>query len=368
MLTGKKHILIVTSEFPPQPGGIGTHAYQLAKSLTKHEYNISVLTDQRSVSGFEEVAFDAELPFNMFRIKRYQFRYVMYFKRLYVLFRHLKGVDTVIASGKFSLWIVAFASLFFKRQYFAVLHGSEVNFTNKLLKLSINVSLKRFTKLIAVSNYTKSLIMDIGKPIVVIPNGIDIQEFQDSLSDAIELKGYPKLLTVGNVTDRKGQLNVIKHLPELLLVYPNLHYHCVGLPTEQEAFMKVAKNLNVDEFITFHGRVSEEKLHSFLKSCDVFIMLSHITSSGDVEGFGISLLEANYFGLPCIGAKNCGIEDAISDYLSGRLIDYNDTDALKLAINDILLNTEDYKQRAITWAISHDWNSIVNPYISVINS
>ena len=30
---------------------------------------------------------------------------------------------TIIASGKFSLWIVAFSSLFFKKQFIAIIHG-----------------------------------------------------------------------------------------------------------------------------------------------------------------------------------------------------------------------------------------------------
>ncbi|HAI19011.1 MAG TPA: hypothetical protein DCM10_13880 [Xanthomarina gelatinilytica] len=40
----KKNILIVTSEFPPQPGGIGTHAYYLALHLVKNGYGVTVIS------------------------------------------------------------------------------------------------------------------------------------------------------------------------------------------------------------------------------------------------------------------------------------------------------------------------------------
>ena len=34
---------------------------------------------------------------------------------------------------------------------------------------------------------------------------------------------------------------------------------------------------------------------------DIFIMMSEMTESGDVEGFGIAIIEANSLGLPSIG-------------------------------------------------------------------
>ena len=56
---------------------------------------------------------------------------------------------------------------------------------------------------------------------------------------------------------------------------------------------------------------------------DVFVMLSSPTSTGDVEGFGIAIIEANALSLPSIGAKDCGIEDAleIRDGIYGILSD-----------------------------------------------
>ena len=93
----------------------------------------------------------------------------MYFKRLVLLFKLLKSSDVIFASGKFSLWIVAYSSLFYKKRFVAIIHGSEVNFSQKCLKASVNWSLKRFSKVIAVSNYTKSLVSHLNlKSIVVI--------------------------------------------------------------------------------------------------------------------------------------------------------------------------------------------------------
>ena len=43
----ERNIFIFTSEFPPGPGGIGDHAYNLASQLATHGYKVSVLSELR---------------------------------------------------------------------------------------------------------------------------------------------------------------------------------------------------------------------------------------------------------------------------------------------------------------------------------
>lgn len=364
----ERKILIITSEFPPQPGGIGNHAFHLAKFLQKKDIEVDLISDQRSKANDEEVAFDRQLDFKVHRIKLHNLRWIMYFKRLFLGFKLVKQNEIIIASGKFSLWIVAFYSFFFNRKYIAVIHGSEVNFENALLKRTINYAIKCFDKIIAVSNYTKQLIGYLNlNNITVIPNGIDCSQFNHDIVE-VDLPGSPKLITVGNVTERKGQLNVIKHLPELIKGFPDLHYHCVGLPTQADEFFNIAKQLNVQNYVTFHGRVSNERLQGLLNASDIFVMLSSETKSGDVEGFGIAIIEANYYGLPAIGSLDCGIEDAVEDGKSGELIYYDDTEGLINAIQTIMNNKKLYHDNARKWSHKHDWNRIIDYYIKEIES
>ena len=363
-----KNILLLVSEFPPLPGGIGNHAYNLAKQLQNNNFEVTVIADQREIS-VEEQNFDSTLNFRVDRIKLKKARFLMYIKRISIFFNRIINNDLIIVSGKFPLWLGAFATFFFKKKFIAVIHGSEVNFTNSVLKKSINFSLKRYHKIIAVSNYTKQLVAHLNlKNITVIPNGFDSSKWSLSIENAHRLKGHPSLLTVGNVTDRKGQLNVIKHLPELKKHFPDLHYHCVGFPTQKEAFLEIAIRLKVEENITFHGRASYSELENFYKGSDIFVMLSSETKTGDVEGFGIALIEANYFGLPTIGALGCGIEDAVDNNKSGVLVDHANFDALISAIKDIIENAQTYNQMAKKWALKHTWEHIIVKYINVIKS
>ncbi|SDS68437.1 phosphatidylinositol alpha-1,6-mannosyltransferase [Formosa sp. Hel1_31_208] len=361
-----QHIVIVTSEFPPQPGGIGNHAYNLALYLSKHGYCVEVISDQRSSKGEEELRFDKTLPFAVKRVKRYNWRIRMYMRRLVLTYRAFKSASCVIATGKFSLWNVGFFSMFSNRKTLAIIHGTEVNFKSVLLRKSVDIALRKFDQVIAVSNYTKDLVAYLNLNITVIPNGIQFSNWSMTRHMSTTIKGKPILTTVGRVSARKGQLNVIRHLPEIIKHYPEVHYHCIGIPTEANDFKLVAKTLQVQDHITFHGSVDDMVLKEMLSQTDIFVMLSSESSDGDVEGFGIAILEANALGVPVIGSLGCGIEDAIKVKSSGLLIAHDSAEEMVTAISEILHRDIQYQNEAKQWAEQHDWTHIIKSYMALL--
>lgn len=357
-------LLIITSEFPPQPGGIGNHAYNLAKSFQNKGFDVTVLTDIRSADGKPELDFDQKHSFKVVRVGRKGFILSSYLVRIKKAFQLAKAHDSVLLSGKFSLWTGGLISVFRKKKYIAIIHGSEVKQGNPVLQSWINFSLKRCHKVIAVSNYTLSLVARLKlRNTMVIPNGFEI-DFNDKT--ARKEKDNIGLITVGNLTKRKGQHNVIKALPVLRKKFPNLKYHLVGIPTNKDSLTTLAISLGVIDAIVFHGRVSEEEKVKLLRQNTIFTMLSESTAAGDVEGFGIAILEANALGLPAIGATKCGIEDAISDYSSGVLVDAHTDSELLKAVETIMEDYDGYSSRAVLWSENFNWGKIISRYIDAL--
>ncbi|WP_228851091.1 glycosyltransferase family 4 protein [Aegicerativicinus sediminis] len=360
-------ILLVTSEFPPQPGGIGYHAYHLATFLERDGFELTVITDQRSLDGKQEATFDASCDFKIIRVKRERLIAKTYLTRIKQVIQNTSRKTIVIASGKFSLWVVAMQSQFKNCKTVAILHGTEVNFQNPILKKSIDFSIKRFDKLIAVSNFTKNLVAYLNLPITVIPNGIVFNYWNmDRANTALILKGSPILVTIGRISERKGQFKVVGYLPELIKYWPHIQYHCIGLDNEGGKLMELATTLGVCSHLTIHGPLPTNQLKDYLSKADIALMLSQNTYSGDVEGFGIAALEANALGIPVIGSKGSGLEDAIEDYKSGRLVDSSNFEEIKEAINEILKNRPVYKQNSVLWAKQHDWSKIIQQYLNVL--
>jgi phosphatidylinositol alpha-1,6-mannosyltransferase len=251
-----------------------------------------------------------------------------------------------------------------KLKKYAVIHGTELNLKG-FGKNLIDKALLNFKHIIAVSNYTKSLVAHLKlNNIVVIPNGFSLK-IEEQVPIIKDTKN-PILITVGNVSERKGQLNVIKALPLLIEKYPKIHYHIVGIPTLQKDFESIAKALNVTEHLTFHGMVTEERKQQLLKESTLFVMLSNKTTTGDVEGFGIAIIEANALGLPAIGSKDTGIEDAIKANYSGKLIEGENALALQNAIDAILADYSMYEKQAKDWSTHFTWDKIIQKYIKAL--
>jgi len=125
--------------------------------------------------------------------------------------------------------------------------------------------------------------------------------------------------------------------------------------------------LKLENNITIHGRLpGRMELARAYKTSDIFMMLSENQSDGDVEGFGISILEANLYGKPAIGSMGCGIEDAIKPGINGELVDGSNDSEISEAITNILNRKEQYSCGTIEWVSRHNWNVLINDFLKAV--
>lgn len=342
----------------------------LAWALQQQKINVEVLTEHRGEdTREEEITFDITLPFPVTRVPRYKFIWRTYWERCFRALNMLRSQTPgiVVASGKFQLWLAAGLSFFFPKWYFiAIIHGSEIGGRGSWVQLLTKWSLHRFNDRIAVSHFTAQLVRDIAPQLstLVIPNGFAPLS-TDNIQQKQRLPGHPALITVGNVSYRKGQQNVIKALPDIRQIFPEVHYHIVGIPSEQIAFTQLAQALGVSKHVTFHGAVSQQQLPAILAGADIFLMLSERLPNGDVEGFGIAILEANLLGLPAIGSCDSGIVDAIQDGFSGRLVPPGNPQAVVLAVQEIMSGYEQYALQARSWTEAFRWENVIQKYLEL---
>jgi glycosyltransferase involved in cell wall biosynthesis len=361
--------LIITSEFPPNVGGIGNHAYNLAKSLAERSYNVTVICDVLNVDDASLDELSHNTAFRIVWIKRSYFLLNTYLQRLLKAKIFSAAAQTIICSGKFPLWLSIMIRAFQKnKQLIAVVHGSELDLKSNIAKQLTNKALSKFDKVISVSNYTQSFLPGTLKETIkkfVIPNGINAIDFKVDLTE-VPLQGNPSLITIGSVTERKGQQNAIKALPEIIKQFPDVHYHIVGKPVDQQKLLMLAKDLEVENYITFYGALPRIQLTQKLASAEIKLMLSTHTANGEFEGFGIAVLEANVLGVPVIGSRNSGIADAIVNRKTGILVNPKNAQEIIDAIEEIQSDYAFYSANAKAWATRHDWSNIVERYIEAI--
>ncbi|MBS1627802.1 MAG: glycosyltransferase family 4 protein [Bacteroidetes bacterium] len=364
----KKNILIISTEFPPAVGGIGNHAFHLANSFQHKNYNTTVVADVNEPDEQKIISFQQNISFAFIPIQRKKNILFVYLKRIKQTIHFAKQADIIFCSGKFSVWQIHIIKLFYSsKPIISIVHGTELDLKNNFGKTLLLGALKKSNAIIAVSNYTKSFVpKNLQEKCFVIPNGINNEEFKNYISTTSQTNPL-QLITIGSVTNRKGQENVIKALPTILSSFPETVYHIVGKPVEKEKLLAVANKLNVANKIIFHGAVERTELLKILQAATIKIMLSNHTSDGDFEGFGIAILEGNAAGKPAVGANFGGITDAIKDNFNGILVDVNNANNITNAIKEILNDYKNYSNHALQWAQQHDWNNIIEQYIEMIN-
>jgi len=369
-----KNILLISTEFPPGPGGIGNHAWNIARQLDK-QFSIDVLTISDYVTNKECLEFDKKERFYIHRFERKSLPTLTYLIRTFQIIKHLtrQEYSHCIVSGHFSLLMSTVIKRIKKNiKLVGIFHGDELLQTNFIMKILLHYSLKKLDIIISVSRYTDSFLPEKFanfRKKFIISNGVNLEQFNNSNEKVInvKLKGSPRLLTVGSITDRKGQINLINALPELIKKYPLIHYHCVGLPLEKNRLKAKAVELNVMNYVTIHGFIPNHELSNIFNQTDVLIMLSQSNLKLYAEGFGIAILEANVFGVPALGSKNTGIEDAIIHKTTGILINPYSIDEIVQGIKDIIANRKKLSENAINWAHEHSWDNISVKYIEAIS-
>ncbi len=151
--------------------------------------------------------------------------------------------------------------------------------------------------------------------------------------------GGPVLVTVARLEPRKGQDQVLRSLPGLVVKHPSLVYAVAGDGPYRGPLEKLTRELGVESHVRFLGRVSEDDKAAILELADLFVMpVREDTSGHSVEGFGIAYVEAAFCAVPAVAGFGGGAADAVVDGETGLLCDGDDPGDVERAIRDCLVD------------------------------
>lgn len=177
--------------------------------------------------------------------------------------------------------------------------------------------------------------------IVVIPNGINIDEFninhsKEECRAKLDLSPDDKIiLFLGTLSPQKGPDILLKAMPKIIKEVPETGLVFVGSGTMREELERLCKRLGIEKNVTFVGFVGDTfKKAIYYKSSDVLVLPSFS------ECFPIVNLEAMACGIPIVASKIGGISDAVKDGENGLLVPSRDSNTLAEAIIYLLENKD----------------------------
>ena len=303
--------LLLTVEYPPDKGGVGRYLESIVKEI----------------SGTEVI-----------RPKFFKFFWPRWLKSLLIPFRAKPN----------KLWIshilpLGYVSLVYKMltgtPYTIFVHGTDLKFANKnwWKRFWAGIILNQADQIIANSQYTLSLVERLK-----IKNSKLKIIYPCPTLDPSATIGHKKLfsiLSVGRLVPRKGYDQGIKAIVELKKSFPNLSYTIIGNGREQEKLEDLIIKNNANAYIQIIADATDETLKQYYAQSEI-LLAPGVEIKGDVEGFGLVILEAAQFGTTAIATNVGGVGEAVKDGETGILLIDNSTGNIIEAVNKLLKNDE----------------------------
>ncbi|MCG3209573.1 MAG: D-inositol-3-phosphate glycosyltransferase [Anaerolineae bacterium] len=238
------------------------------------------------------------------------------------------------------------------RPYAIILHGSELHRYWHVAPIRrVLLFLLNHARLLVVnSQFTKQQYLDRGvsptQTIICLHPGVDTNLFKalnnpPAVSLLSQLHRQRIILTVARLVEWKGQDIVIRALPQVLQTVPEAVYLVVGNGPHRPQLEQLVAELKLEDHVVFAGFVPDADLIAYYAAAEVMIMTSREIHPGlPIEGFGIAYLEANLAGLPVIGSRMGGAQEAIVDGVTGLLVDPHNEQEVAAAIIRLLQQPE----------------------------
>ncbi len=300
-------VLFISRSYPPTLGGLEQQNYAIRKGLA------SLVKVGAIVNPYGKRLLPLFLPWCVLRS--------IWLARRYDVI--LLGDGVLAITGRI------LKQIYPEKPVACILHGLDVTYSNPFYQ---RIWLKRFLvsvdRIFAVSQATadQAVLRGIADTkIKVIPNGVthpyENRPFKNvNLQELVgdNLFGKKILITVGRLVRRKGiDWFVREVMPSL---DENIVYIVVGDGPEMSSIKESISKRKLGQRVFMTGRVNEEQKWILLAKAHLFVQ-PNIRVQKDMEGFGISVLEANLAGLFVIASGIEGLCDVIVHGENGHLVE-----------------------------------------------
>jgi glycosyltransferase involved in cell wall biosynthesis len=217
--------------------------------------------------------------------------------------------------------------------------------------------------IITVSGSTREELISNGMPrrnVFVVHPGIDAERYKRVRE---EKSVAPMILYLGRLKKYKGVQYLVQAMEHILAQVPRARLLIVGKGDYQSTLAKIVKDLNLQDYVSFEGYVSEKKKARLLKKAWVLVVPSVM------EGFGIVVIEAATCGTPAIGTNVMGLRDSILDGRTGFLVPYGEPETLAQKITEVLdedMLRSRLSENASEWGETFSWEGALRKFEMII--
>lgn len=369
--------LLLSEVFPPRPGGSGRWFWEIYRRLARDDYVLSVGQSRG------QAAFDANHDLQIQRLPLAMSQWGIlsvrgardYWSNVCRLRRLIKQhrISQIHCGRCLPEGVMCLAlKKLIGTPYACFVHGEDVGtaVNSREHAFLVRQVLANAEYCIANSHNTSNLIRSRWQlpadRVRILHPGVDTKQFSpalrsDSLRSELGWRNRTVILSVGRLQRRKGHDILIQALPAIKQQVPDVLYSIVGDGEERAFLEQSARDLQVLEHVQFRGETSDGELAKCYQQCNIFA-LPNREINGDIEGFGMVLLEAQACGRPVIAGQSGGTAETMRVDHTGKIVDCTHPDELARTLIHLLRDPDlcDTMGRAAReWAVNRfDWDAL----------
>ncbi len=347
-------------------GGGEVYVSELASRWVKMGHKVTLFCGQ-DVKG----NLPPEEMINGIRVVRKGSRFSLYLWAIYYYFKYFRRETDFIVDVQNG--IPFFTTIYSRKPKIAVVyhvHGKQFFIELPFPLNIIGLIMEKYffpifyfrTKIIAISKTTKNDLVKLGfkrTNIKIVYCGIN--KIKDNLD--LEKFSKPTILYLGRIKKYKRVDLLVKIMPEILKRIPQANLLIAGWGTEASSITDLTMRSITRRKVKIVGPVTESEKKYLLSKSWVFVN----PSIG--EGWGISVIEANLYGVPTVAFNVAGLSESIVDGKTGYLSNNEKqfVDKICKILDNRTLRTR-LSINARKWANTFSWEDAAAKSISVVES
>jgi len=363
-------IAIISSEYPPFGGGIGTYVSRLSHGLSKKKHSVIVLTRNNHHLGKDEIIHDGDIE-----VHRIKFLPIFPFGNRLISSRIeqiVKTIDPDIINVQYPapmqirsnapIILTIHNALAGNLEEFSRGSGipSTVRMISPLLLRYEKRCISHYDNLASVSEIVADQISKAYEippsRIRLIGNGIDVERFTPDQSN-----GSGKYILYSGRIDRTKRVDLlIRAFGDIQQRNPGNRLTIVGRGPLESNLKTLAKRLGIEDSVEFRGWLTGDQYVEALRGAMIYVLPS------SAEGLSTTLLEAMSVGLPAIASDIPNNRAIIKDTVEGILFkcgDYKDlADRLAELLSDPGMRGRMGRNARKTCISRFDWKGVIDRF------
>lgn len=208
-------------------------------------------------------------------------------------------------------------------------------------KVVVGLKYSLYDKVVTISKGIRDVLLSEGldkSKIECVPSAVDTEKYSQNCNEKwfrgeFKLQSYSKVVGMtAQFIERKGHRYLLQAIPAVLEQTPDVVFLFLGKGPLLEQIKSRVLASHFKDHVIFAG---------FRKDLDrILPCLTVLIHPAEMEGLGVSLLQAAASGVPIIATDVGGIPEIVKDKVNGYLIPVKNTAAISEALNAILTDLD----------------------------